>query len=132
MSGVVCSLGWEGNEQQVEEGSKGLVEETIREHDQCMWVVAEVEACLEQHPDKEGLWVAELLEKLSRLDVALRQHFQVEEKGPLYRQLPIKHPRLASRASALRPSTARSSSGSRRSWPAPTTCARPSPTSSTS
>ena len=31
----------------------------------------------------------------------MRVHFRTEETGPIYRQLPIKHPRLADRAAAL-------------------------------
>lgn len=78
-----------------------LVAETLKEHDQCMWVVAEVEACLEKRPDRDGVWLSELLEKLSRLEAAMRAHFRVEETGPIYRQLPVKHPRFADRAAAL-------------------------------
>ena len=86
---------------QTVDAPQDLVSETLKEHDQCMWVVAEVEACLEKKPDRDGVWVSELLEKLSRLEAAMRGHFRVEETGPIYRQLPVKHPRFADRAAEL-------------------------------
>jgi uncharacterized small protein (DUF1192 family) len=66
-----------------------------------MQVVAELETCLEKHPDAEGCWVAELQEKLAVLAETLKAHFKVENEGPLYRGLPESHPRLANRLRAL-------------------------------
>ena len=83
------------------EGDSSLIDTTLGEHRECMQVVAELEVCLEKHPDDAGRWVAELQEKLTVLGETLKQHFKVENEGPLYRGLPETHPRLANRLQAL-------------------------------
>ena len=80
---------------------KSLLETTLDEHHGCMQVVADVEACLDRHPDTEGRWLAELADKLPRLTGTLREHFTSEEQGPMFRKLPISHPRLAQRLDRL-------------------------------
>ena len=80
---------------------EALVQQTLRAHDRASWIVAEVEACLEARPDGEGRWAAVLIEKLSRLDVALRDHFRSEEQGALYGVLPERLPHLAERLGEL-------------------------------
>jgi hypothetical protein len=75
--------------------------EMREEHRGCMEVVAEVERCLDCQPDREGRWVSRLLESLPRLATTLRNHFEVEQQGPLYRQLPISFPRFAQRLEQL-------------------------------
>jgi len=72
-----------------------IVEETLEEHRGCMAVVAEVEACLDRQPDREGEWLGRLRDKLPLLAATLRAHFRVEQEGPLYSKLPIKSPRFA-------------------------------------
>lgn len=78
-----------------------LVDQTLGEHRECMQVVDDLEACLERHPDAEGRWIAELQQKLGTLEATLKEHFEVESQGPLYRGLPESHPRLATRLKAL-------------------------------
>ncbi|MCP3979653.1 MAG: hypothetical protein GY716_10030 [bacterium] len=79
---------------------EAIMDETLSKHHGCMWVLAEVEACLDQ-PDKEGMWVEELRDALPRLGVQMRRHFKEEEGGALYRKLPTTHPRLATRLEKL-------------------------------
>jgi len=78
-----------------------IVDEMLGEHRGCMEVVAEVERCLDCQPDREGRWVARLLDSLPRLATTLRTHFEVEQQGPLYRKLPIGFPRFAQRLEQL-------------------------------
>jgi hypothetical protein len=78
-----------------------IVDETLEEHRGCMRVVAEVEQCVDQQPDREGLWLGRLAECLPRLASTLRAHFQVEQQGPLYRKLPVSFPRFAHRLEQL-------------------------------
>jgi len=80
---------------------KSIVDETLAEHRDAMHVVSSVEDCLDRHPDREGGWIAQIREELPRLADTLRHHFEVESKGPLYRQLPRSHPRFAERLHRL-------------------------------
>ena len=82
-------------------GLKSIVEETLAEHRDAMEVVSSVEDCLDRHPDLDGGWIAQIREELPRLSDTLRAHFAVEQEGPLYRQLPLSHPRFADRLSRL-------------------------------
>ena len=72
-----------------------LVEETLDEHAGCMQVVSELEKCLNPCPDDPRCWLADLGRRLADLEAALRRHFEGEEAGPLFRSLPLQHPRLA-------------------------------------
>ena len=76
-------------------------EETLAEHRDAMEVVSEVEDCLDRHPDLEGGWIGQIREELPRLADTLRAHFAAEQEGPLYRQLPLSHPRFAERLRRL-------------------------------
>jgi len=76
--------------------------ETLDDHRECMQVVSELEACLDQPPDDSNRWVARLLEHLPGLSRTMREHFKEEEGGLLYAELPYKRPRFAVRLEALR------------------------------
>lgn len=73
-----------------------VVQDTLEEHKHCMEVVAEIEACLDRQPDREGVWLSALLLKLPKLSETLRGHFSAEEKGPLFEKIPFSHPQFAS------------------------------------
>lgn len=60
-----------------------------------MKLVSELENCLDRRPTDPERWVADLRDRLSRLKGALGEHFEREESGPLFRDLPVRHPRLA-------------------------------------
>jgi hypothetical protein len=77
------------------------LDETLDDHRKAMQIVSGVEDCLDRHPDRHGEWIANLLEELKRLIEMLRCHFAAEQEGPLYRTLPVSHPRFASRLSKL-------------------------------
>ena len=72
-----------------------LLDETLDEHAGCMQVVSELEKCLNPSPDDPRCWLADLDRRLADLETALRRHFEGEESGPLFRSLPLQHPRLA-------------------------------------
>ena len=74
---------------------------TLHEHRDVMQVVAEVEACLDTPPDREGRWIAAITEKLPALCETLRCHFSVEQEGALYREIPERFPRFAQRLETL-------------------------------
>lgn len=76
--------------------SNDVVQGTLAEHRHCMEVVAEVEACLDRQPDRDGAWLSDLLRKLPKLSETLRDHFAAEEKGPLFEKIPYSHPQFAS------------------------------------
>jgi len=78
-----------------------IVDETLEEHRGCMAVVAEVERCLDQKPDQDGVWLARMTESLPRLARTLRDHFRSEQQGPLFRKLPVTFPRFAHRLEQL-------------------------------
>jgi len=73
----------------------------LAEHEECMQVVARVEACLDRHPDVAGAWLAGLRKELPQLARVLEKHFEEEERGPLYRVLPVARPRFADRLQKL-------------------------------
>ena len=77
------------------------VDGVLDDHRDAMQIVSGVENCLDRHPDRGGEWVANLLEELPRLLETLRCHFSAEQEGPLYRNLPITHPRFAARLKKL-------------------------------
>jgi len=77
------------------------LESILDEHRECMRFVAEVEACLDEHPDREGRWMGRLLPKLEALAGTLRSHFQEEEQASLYREVPERFPRFADRLQRL-------------------------------
>jgi hypothetical protein len=89
------------NQQPQEPVGPDIVDETLEQHRGCMRVVAEVEQCVDQQPDREGAWLGRLAECLPRLASTLRAHFQVEQQGPLYRTLPVSFPRFAHRLEQL-------------------------------
>jgi hemerythrin-like domain-containing protein len=77
------------------ETTPSLVEETLDEHRECLQLITEVEQCLDRPPDDRQRWLADLKATLARLATALRRHFEGEESGPIFRSLPLQHPRLA-------------------------------------
>ena len=72
-----------------------IVKETRDEHRACMQLLSEVEECLDRPPDDPAGWISDLKRKLTELATALDEHFTGEEAGPVFRKLPIHHPRLA-------------------------------------
>ena len=77
------------------------IEEKLDDHRACMRVVAEVERCLHEPPDREGRWSGRMLEALNKLRGTLAAHFKVESGEPLFRTIPTAHPRFAGRLSRL-------------------------------
>jgi hypothetical protein len=77
------------------------VEATLDDHRKAMQIVSGVEDCLDRHPDRGGEWIGNLRQELPRLLETLRCHFSAEQEGPLYRNLPISHPRFANRLRKL-------------------------------
>lgn len=82
------------------QGLKGL-QGTLDEHRDLVQVVAEVEACLDRPPDREGRWADDLVDKLPTLVDVLRCHFSAEQQGALYTELPERFPRFAERLAEL-------------------------------
>ena len=60
-----------------------------------MQLVAEVETLLDRRPDDPVAWLADLTANLVRLRDELKEHFEDEQSGQMFRALPISHPRLA-------------------------------------
>jgi len=79
----------------------GLLDETLDEHRTCMRVVTDLEKFLTAPADPGGRWVEGLIERLDRLCSTLKAHFEAEQSGPLFRQLPLSKPRLAGRLTRL-------------------------------
>ena len=84
-----------------EQAGFSLVDKTLDEHRGCMQLVAEVESSLDRKVEDARVWVDDLLGKLDHLETSLRQHFQGEEAGPIYRSLPDQHPRVAGKLAEL-------------------------------
>jgi hypothetical protein len=85
-----------------EPGKTDSFQETLDDHRECMEVVSEMEACLDQPPDDSARWVARLLERLPGLARTMREHFEDEEGGLLYAELPQRSPHIAVRLAALK------------------------------
>jgi Hemerythrin HHE cation binding domain len=79
----------------------------LAEHDECMHLVVRVEACLDRRPDVCGPWLPDLRAALHQLARALEAHFEREERGPLFRVLPVARPRFAERLERLEAQHAR-------------------------
>ena len=79
----------------------GLVDETLDEHRTCMRVVTDLETFLASPAEPKGAWIQGLVERLDRLCGTLKAHFEAEQGGPLFRQLPLAKPRLAERLKRL-------------------------------
>jgi hemerythrin-like domain-containing protein len=77
------------------------LEAILDEHHECMQIVADVEACLDEHPDREGRWMGRMLPRLEALAGTLRSHFKKEEQASLYREVPERFPRFADRLQRL-------------------------------
>lgn len=80
----------------------GSYDDTLDEHRECDQFIARLEASLDSPPDEAGLWVGGLLEHLPGLARTLREHFNAEESGSLFTDLPRRRPRFASRLEALK------------------------------
>ncbi len=91
--------------QGVDSGS--LVDETLDEHRETMQAVARVEQWLDRSPTVEGDWLEQIRDELPQLAATLRCHFSEEQQGPLYRTLPVSHPRFAERLRKLEAEHAR-------------------------
>jgi hypothetical protein len=89
------------NEDSRETAQESAADQVLDDHRHCMQVVSSVEDCLDRHPDLEGQWIAQLCEELPRLAETLRCHFSAEQEGPLYKTLPVTHPRFAAQLSKL-------------------------------
>jgi hypothetical protein len=77
------------------------VDVVLSEHCGVTQAVTRVEACLDRHPDAEGVWLVALGAELPRLAETLCRHFEDEQAGPLYQSVPLAHPRFAERLQAL-------------------------------
>ncbi len=83
-------------------GKTDSFQDTLDDHRECMQVVSELEACLDQPPDDPSRWVARLLEHLPGLARTMREHFEDEEGGLLFAEIPHRRPRFAVRLEALK------------------------------
>ena len=81
--------------------NRQVVDQTIGAHRECMRVVSSLEACLNQSQEDQGSWLGGLCEKLPLLGSTLRAHFQHEQEGYLYRELPLDFPHFAARLERL-------------------------------
>ena len=87
-----------------DEGSpsrKELVDDTLDEHRSCMRLVADLETHLACPPDRDGRWVEGVAQRMAGLVETMKAHFEAEQRGPLFRQLPLTHPRLSDRLARL-------------------------------
>jgi len=69
--------------------------ETLDEHRGCMQLISKVEECLDRKPEDPERWVSELHDAVRELAGGLQKHFQSEENGPMFTELPTSHPTLA-------------------------------------
>lgn len=76
-------------------------EADLRSHRECMQALGELEACLKTAESCEA-GAVRLGECLERFSIALRRHFEHEERGNFYVELPTRKPRLADRIAACR------------------------------
>jgi hypothetical protein len=88
-------------DEQSTDRNRASLDDTLHEHKDLMQSVTDVETCLDTPPDREGRWIAALLEKLPALSETLRCHFSVEQEGALYREIPERFPRFAQRLEQL-------------------------------
>jgi len=75
---------------------------TLDEHRECMQYVVALEACLDRRPDDAGLWIGGLLEHLPGLARTMREHFEAEEEGALFTDLPKRNPMVHARLKVLK------------------------------
>lgn len=75
---------------------------TLDEHRECMQYVTALEECLDRRPDDSGRWIGGLLQHLPGLARSMREHFEAEEEGPLFTELPAKRPVVGARLEALK------------------------------
>jgi iron-sulfur cluster repair protein YtfE (RIC family) len=80
---------------EVEKDPASLVDATLDEHAGCMKLVGDLEGCLDRRHGEPEQWLSDLQATMSRLKAAMREHFEREEEGPLFRNLPVRHPHLA-------------------------------------
>ena len=78
------------------------LKQTLDEHRECMAYVSKLEACLDHQPDDSSLWIGQLLDHLPGLARTMREHFEDEERGPLFAELPQRHPHVSDRLDALK------------------------------
>ena len=76
--------------------------ETLDEHRECMQYVVALEACLDQRPDDPDSWVGGLMKHLPGLAGAMREHFEAEEGGALFTDLPRRNPMVHARLETLK------------------------------
>lgn len=81
--------------------AENLVDQTREEHRSCMQLVTDVEQLLDRRPDDPDAWLTELVDGLTQLRDELKEHFDAEAVGPMFRALPISHPRLSARLAQL-------------------------------
>jgi hypothetical protein len=78
------------------------IQHALDEHRECMAYVTKLEACLDHQPDDTSRWIGQLLDHLPGLARTMRDHFEDEERGPLFSELPQRHPRIGDRLDALK------------------------------
>ena len=75
---------------------------TLDEHRECMQYIVALEACLDRRPDDAKLWIGGLLEHLPGLARTMRGHFEAEEEGALFTDLPKRNPMVHTRLEVLK------------------------------
>ena len=73
----------------------------LGQHKSCLEALRDFEATLDRTPEPDGAWVRALAAKLPMLAEVLREHFEDEEQGPLFRSLPEEFPQLSGRLARL-------------------------------
>ena len=74
---------------------------TLDEHRGCMQVVAALEDLLARRPDPPDAWLADLIVLLGTLRTTLAEHFESEQDGALFQEVPVKKPDLADQVDRL-------------------------------
>jgi iron-sulfur cluster repair protein YtfE (RIC family) len=77
-------------------------QDTLDEHRECMQYIVAVEACLDRRPGDSGRWIGRLLEHLPGLARTMREHFEAEEHGALFTDLPARNPMVHVRLATLK------------------------------
>jgi hemerythrin-like domain-containing protein len=77
-------------------------QDTLDEHRECMQYVVAIESCLDRRPDDASLWIGRLMEHLPGLARTMREHFEAEEQGKLFNDLPKRSPMVYSRIETLK------------------------------
>ncbi|NIP64333.1 MAG: hypothetical protein GTN96_07355 [Gammaproteobacteria bacterium] len=61
-----------------------------------------LEECLDRRPEDAGRWIGGLMQHLPGLARTMREHFEAEEEGALFTDLPKRNPMVHERLRVLR------------------------------